>query len=400
MMTSSPKERIVLGSRTLSVLLMMAIMAGGASSVAAGHEETPSAEVQRLSRILIPEIQQVMTEGRIPSCTIALVRGEKIVWTGAYGLSNLWAKTPARLETVYLIGSTFKTMSMTALLQLMEQGMFKLDDPVGPLLGDLKIENETPDRPVTFRHLLTHTSGLPTDFGPFLIWGDASPPSLAAYLQKALKLKNPPLTKVEYSNIGFTLIGYLVEKLSGQPFRNYIISQIFEPVEMTDTGFIPRPDMVERLAVPYVIGAKRKDWEAVHWLKASVWPAGIVYGTVLDQARWLIVNLNGGGYKGRRLIAEATFAQIMTRQFDQFAGPVAHGWLNETTGFGLAWWISERNGAKIFAHSGSVVGYTAFLAGNMNNKTGIAVLSNGNQAHPFLYKLALKALDALESASN
>jgi hypothetical protein len=67
----------------------------------------------------------------------------------------------------------------------------------------------------------------------------------------------------------------------------------------------------------------------------------------------------------------------MTRQYDRFAGPIAFGWLNETTGFGLAWWISERNGAKIFAHSGSV-------------------LSNGNQAHPFLYQLALKALDALE----
>lgn len=384
------------GSKTLSLLLTTAVIVWIAVSAAAAQEETPSAEVQRLSQALVPEIHRVMTEGRIPSCTIALVRDDKIVWTGAYGFSNVWAKTPARIETVYLIGSTFKTMSAFGLLQLMEQGKFKLDDAVAPFLGDLKIQGETPDRPVTFRHLLTHTSGLPADFGPYLIWADASPPSLAAYLEKALKLKNPPLTKVEYSNIGFTLIAHLIEKLSGQPFRSYILSHIVEPVEMTDTGFIPRPDMVERLAIPYIVGAKSKNWEPVHWLKASVWPAGIVYGTVLDQARWLIANLNGGVTKGRPLITQETFAQVMTRQYDQFAGPVAHGWLNETTGFGLAWWISERNGAKVFAHSGSVAGYTAFLAGNLERKTGFAVLSNGNQVHTYLYGLALKALDALE----
>jgi CubicO group peptidase (beta-lactamase class C family) len=360
-------------------------------------QEASSDEARRLSGLLVPEIQKVMAEGRIPSCAVALVRGDRIVWSGAYGFSNLWAKTPARPETVYLIGSTFKTMAMTGLVRLLDEGKFRLDDPVAPLLGDLKIQNEPPDRPVTFRHLLTHTSGLPSDFGPFLVWGDASPPSLAAYLQKALKLKTPPLTKVEYSNVGFTLVAHLLEKLSGQPFRSYIISRIFEPVGMVDTGFLPRPDMVERLAVPYVVSAKTKDWEAVHWLKASVWPAGIVYGTVLDQARWLIANLNGCVANGRRLVSEAAFAEIMTRQYDRFAGPIAFGWLNETTGFGLAWWISERNGSKIFAHSGSVSGYTAFLAGNMDRKTGFAVLSNGNQSHPHLFRLALAALDALET---
>jgi CubicO group peptidase (beta-lactamase class C family) len=371
-----------------------------AAVAAAGQAETPSAEAQRLAKVLVPEIQKVMAEGRIPSLTVALVRGEAIVWSGAYGTSNIWAKTPARLETVYLIGSTFKTMAMTGLLQLMDEGKFRLDDPVAPLLGDVKIQGEPPDRPVTFRHLLTHTSGLPTDFGPFIVWGDGSPPSLEAYLKKSLKLKSPPLTKVEYSNIGFTLLAYLLEKLSGQPFRSYIISRVFEPVGMGDTGFIPRPDMAERLAVPYVVSPKTKAWEPVHWLKASVWPAGIVYGTVLDQARWLIANLNGGVANGRRLVSESAFAEIMTRQYDRLAGPIAHGWLNETTGFGLAWWISERNGAKIFAHSGSVSGYTAFLAGNLDRKTGFAVLSNGNQSHPHLFRLALAALDALEQGGH
>ncbi|MDH4273295.1 MAG: serine hydrolase, partial [Candidatus Aminicenantes bacterium] len=71
------------------------------------------------------------------------------------------------------------------------------------------------------------------------------------------------------------------------------------------------------------------------------------------------------------------------------------GWLNESSGYGLTWWVSERDGEKIFAHSGSVTGYTAFLAGNLDRKTGFAILTNGNRAHKHLFGLALKALDYL-----
>ena len=87
-----------------------------------------------------------------------------MIWTGAYGQSNLWARTIAATNTVYLIGSTFKTMSSVALLQLMEQGKF-WDDRVNDYLTDFKIQGEDPQKPVTFRHLLTHTSGMPADFG-------------------------------------------------------------------------------------------------------------------------------------------------------------------------------------------------------------------------------------------
>ena len=111
--------------------------------------------------------------------------------------------------------------------------------------------------------------------------------------------------------------------------------------------------------------------------------------------RWLIANLNRGLYRGYRLISENTFEEAMSRQYDRFAGPIHEGWLNETTGYGLSWWISERAGEKVFAHSGSVTGYTAFLAGNLDRRTGFAVLTNGNRSHRHLFELALKALDVL-----
>lgn len=350
----------------------------------------------KLAEGIKPEVRAMMLEGRIPSAAVALVSRDGIIFQGGFGNANLWARTPAVPSTVYLIGSTFKTMSMTALLQLMEQGRFKLDDPVNDYLKDIKIRGEDPENPVTFRHLLTHTSGLPGDFGGHNVWGNSVPSPLKEYLARKLELSHPTMSRTLYSNLAYSLIGYLVQDLSGVPYKKYMRDNIFAPLEMDDTDFFPRPDMEERLSIPYVVDTKNSTWKVTPRVKADVWPAGIVYGTVLNQANWLICQLNEGVFKGKRLISRETFHEIMTRQYDRFNGPLGGGWLNDTTGYGLTWWISEQEGDRVFAHSGSVSGYTAFLAGNLDKGTGIAVLTNGNRAHPHLYKLAANALALME----
>jgi CubicO group peptidase (beta-lactamase class C family) len=377
--------------RQFAVFIAAAIIA-----VFAALARGQSVNIERVVAELEPEIQRTLLAGNIPSASIALVENDRVIWTSAYGYSNLWARTPATPNTVYLIGSTFKTMSTVALLQQMEQGKFKLDDPVNRYLTDFKIQGEDTQHPITFRHLLTHTSGLPPDFGPFPVWGDTVPPSLDEYLRKSAKVTRAPLVKVEYSNTAYTLVGYLVQKFSGVPYKQYIHEQIFTPLEMTNTAFEPRPDMDERLAVPYVFDEKTRSQVAAVRNKASVWPAGLVYGTVLNQANWLICNLNGGVFKGKRLISEDTLNQMFTRQYDQFKGGIEGIWGNESAGFGLTWWAQVRDGDRYFAHSGSVPGYTAFVLGNRDRKLGFAILTNGNRAHPHLFKLADKAIDVMK----
>lgn len=377
---------------TVTVAVMMMVTAGIA------HAQTIN--IDRVVADLEPEIQRTLLEGRIPSASIALIAGDKVIWSSAYGYSNLWARTPATTSTVYLIGSTFKAMSTFALLQQMEQGKFKLDDRVSDYLTDFKIQNEDPQHPVTFRHLLTHTSGFPADFGPVTVWGFEAPPALEEYLGKSLKVAKPPMTSVVYSNMAYTLIGYLVQKFSGVPYRKYIQEHIFTPLDMNNTAFEPRPDMEERLSIPYTFDEKTGSQLATTRLKAAVWPAGLVYGTVLDQSNWLITNLNGGVFKGKRIIAEQTLEQMLTRQYDQFKGPIEGLWGNETAGFGLTWWVDVRDGDHYFAHSGSVPGYTAFLLGNRDRKLGFAILTNGNRAHPHLIKLADRAIDLLKKYSS
>src|SRR5262247_4160254 len=378
--------------RQLPIAIGVAVMILAASRITLAQ----TINIDRVAADLEPEIQRTLLEGKIPSASVALIAGDKVIWTNAYGYSNLWARTPATPNTVYLIGSTFKAMSTIALLQQMEQGKFKLDDRVNDYLGDIKIQGEDPQHPVTFRHLLTHTSGLPADFGGFPVWGDTVPPSLEDYLRKSLKVTKPPLTSVTYSNMAYTLIAYLVQKFSGVPYKQYIQEKIFAPLEMTSTAFEPRPDMEERLSIPYVVDEKTGSQVGTVRVKASVWPAGIVYGTVLNQANWLIANLNGGVFKGKRIISEQSLEQMFTRQYDQFKGPVEGIWGNETAGFGLTWWVQTRDGDRYFAHSGSVPGYTAFLLGNRDRKLGFAIMTNGNRAHPHLFKLADRAIDLLK----
>jgi CubicO group peptidase (beta-lactamase class C family) len=356
-----------------------------------------SINVDRLVAQLEPEIYRTLIEGKIPSATIALVSGDKVIWAGAYGQSNLWARTPAVPSTVYLIGSTFKAMATVAMLQLMEQGKFKLDDRVNDYLSDFKIQGEDPAKPVTFRHLFTHVSGLPGDFGPIPVWGDGGIPSFEEYFGKSLKLAQQPMEKEVYSNMAFTLVGYLVQKLSGVPFKKYIQDNIFKPLEMYNTAFNPRPDMDERLAVPYIYDVNTAATTPAERLKAVVWPAGLVYGTSIDQANWLIMNLNGGMFKGKRIIGEQTLNQMHTLQYEKFKGPVEGLWGGAEAGFGLTWWVEKRNGELHFAHSGSVPGYTAFLLGNREQKLGFAILTNGNRAHPHLIKLADKALEMMKA---
>lgn len=356
-------------------------------------------DIDRVVAELEPEIHRTLVAGNIPSASIAIIAGDRVIWSGGYGYSNLWARTPATPNTVYLIGSTFKAMSTVALLQQMEKGKFKLDDRVNDYLTDFKIQGEDPQHPVTFRHLLTHTSGLPGDFGGFPVWGDSMPPSLEDYLRKSLKVTKPPMTSVVYSNMAYTLIGYLVQKFSGVPYKQYIQEQIFTPLEMTSTAFEPRPDMDERLSVPYTVDAKTGSQVPAVRVRASVWPAGIVYGTVLNQANWLIANLNGGVFKEKRIISEQTMEQMFTRQYDQFKGGIEGIWGNETAGFGLTWWSQVRDGDRYIAHSGSVAGYTAFLLGNRDHKIGFAILTNGNRAHPHLFKLADRAIDLVKKYS-
>ncbi len=357
--------------------------------------QSPVVDVERVMAELEPEVRRALTEGRIPSLTLALVVGEEIVWTQGFGDANLYFRSPATASTVYTIASTLKPMVATVLLQLRDEGRLGLDDPVGPYLGGLSIRGEDPENPVTFRHLLTHTSGLPTVFSPVPVWADSVPVDMEAYLRANLRVEGPPEERVRYSNMGFTLLAYLAERLTGVEFRTLVRDRIFDPLEMTSTEFHLTADMNERLAIPYQVDPVTDALRPAEVIRFAEWPAGGAWGTVADQARWLAVNLNGGVFRGRRVLSQETMAETHTPQFPGFQGPMAGGWGGRSAGYGLAWWTTTREGERYIAHSGSFRGYTAFLHGNLDRRMGVAILTNGHRAHPQLVALSNRATDLM-----
>ena len=379
--------------------LLLACIAVVFATVTPGQTTAQTGPIDDVIAELELVIHEEMRIGKIPSASFAIVEGDHVVWTGAYGFSNVWAQTPARPQTVYLIGSIYKSLSTAGLLRLMEQGKFQLDDPVHDYLDTIDIRDEEPLKPVTFRHILTHTSGMPAAFGRHPVWGDTVPPTIHGYLQESLCVVGPPLEAVRYSNMAYTLVAHLVEKLSGTPYRQYQQENVFDLLEMTDTAFQPTPQMEERLAIPYVVDGSTGEWRPVGRLKADVWPAGIIYGTVIDLSKWLTAALNEGVYGEERILRAETLDLMFTRQYEKFKGPIGAGWGNEEAGYGLTFWTATQDGERCFAHSGSSIGYTAFLEGNADRKIGIVMLTNGNRAHAYLVKIAREAMALMKKRS-
>ncbi len=133
---------------------LVALLAG-ASPLA----QTPASfDLERTQEVLTELIDQELAKG-VASVSIALVAEDDIVWTAAFGAANVYTETPATPETIYCTGSTFKAVTATAILQLVEQGKIALDDPINATLGAAAVD-DIDATPVTFRHILCHSSGL------------------------------------------------------------------------------------------------------------------------------------------------------------------------------------------------------------------------------------------------
>lgn len=188
----------------------------------------------------------------LAAISAGIVKGDRLVWSSAYGLADVEAKRPATPETLFPVGSVSKTITGVALLHLWESGRFNLDDDINRYLPFAVRNPRFPDRPVTFRMLLTHTSGL-NDYAedgiarktlnalygkqdstlPLeeVLKGFLAPGGI--YFNDANWCDWAPGDQCAYSNVAFALIELLVERLSGESFTDYCREHLYAPLEMT-----------------------------------------------------------------------------------------------------------------------------------------------------------------------
>ncbi|NLE44347.1 MAG: beta-lactamase family protein [Chloroflexi bacterium] len=288
---------------------------------------------------------RAMAEYGIPGVSFAVVQDGEVIFAEGYGYARLnegIAVHPA--STLFNAGSVGKLFTWTAVMQLVEQGLVDLNADVNEYLGSVHIA-ETYKQPVTLAHLLTHTAG----FEDSIIGSLArtpeetlTPPAYAARFQPARVRAPGELTS--YSNYGAALAGVIVEHVSGMPFHTYIQRHIFSPLGMDSSTFEqPLPHNLEaRAAYGYTHQSDRFVEAPVYY--ANIMPAGMGYFTTIDIAHFIAAHLEGGEYRGRRILEPQTVAEMHRRQFsnDPRISGTTYGFLEY-----------ERNGRRFLWHTGT-----------------------------------------------
>ena len=341
-------------------------------AVAADPVEMKSGQfdLDKTKTVLTGLIEKTLNEKGVPSISIALVRGDEIVWKAAFGYANVRTKTPATPETLYNAASTFKAVTATALMQLAEQGKFKLDHPVNRYLGDFPVRDRMQsDKPVTFTHMLSHWSGLTSWPGrgeatmkP--IWGRELPRTLQQVVPELYSIRAPE-TKFEYNNYGYGLAGFLLERISGVEYEKYVVGQVLKPLGVTTPHPVfPTPEMVEMMALPYELaGGQPRPAPQVH---TDVYPAGgTAYLTAEDMARFLGAHLNGGAFQGQRILSEASVKQMHEPRF------------GGNYGFGLRV-RKTASGSTMIRHTGRMPGMCSMMMGDVDAHVGVYYMANAS----------------------
>ena len=320
-------------------------------------------DLEEIRKTLGKLAQEEMDKG-VASVSIALVKDGKIVLKEAWGYSNVWGKTKARPGTIYCTGSTFKAVTATGLLQLVEQGKLSLDDPANKYLGEHKFTADKENK-VTVRQLLNHTSGLSVGAAIKSIWSRELPIKLEEIPGK-MKVVAKPGEKWAYNNFAYAVAGLILEKVSGQEYEEYVVEKILRPLGVKTRGPIrPKPEMMERMALPYMPSPQKKP-TPLSFVHYDVYPAGDVYLTAEDMARFLGMHLNGGQFNGAKILSSESIKQAHKPGLNNYA---------------LGWGTRKAGGMDIISHGGGVPGFQTFMIGDKKSKTGAYVMSNsGNMS--------------------
>src|SRR6266704_2306223 len=280
----------------------------------------------------------------IAGAVVSVVKDGQVLFAKGYGYADFEAKKPVLADqTLFRPGSISKLFTATAVMQLVEQGKLDLDRDVNQYV-DFAIPKTYP-QPVTLRRLLTHTAGFEETLKNLFVAHESDLKPLRTYLVNQMPQRIFPPGKIpSYSNYGFTVAGYIVERVSGEKFERYIDNHILKPLRMTNSTFDqPLPlALTPQMSQGYLTAAKKaRDFEFV---QAS--PAGALTTTAADMTRFMLAFLQDGAIDGVAILKPETVRQMETRQFE------LHPMLN---GLGVTFMEYSMNGQRIIGHGGDTI---------------------------------------------
>jgi CubicO group peptidase (beta-lactamase class C family) len=300
-----------------------------------------------------------------------LIKDDRIAWAGNYGYANMETGKMINKESIFQLSSLSKTITAFAVLQLYEEGKLDLDVSIDPYL-EFKFRNPRfPEKQITFRMLLNHTSGLAdvTSSGPVVPSNVGRPKSsrgdsemtLEEYITQLLIpggryyseeyfKDTEPGTSYNYSNIGYSLLGYLVQRISGMDYSAYCRKNIFDPMDMDDTGWHLRDLDTSRVIFSYSFSPEDTVpvYRKTYHFGEPGYPAGMVRTTMDDFSRFLIMIMNHGRYGDIKLLKPSTIDLMLSPQHIPNMASRSFKLIDKS----LSWLMIETNGSLYYEMNG------------------------------------------------
>jgi len=311
-----------------------------------------------------------MRDKHVAGATVAVVKDGAVFYANGYGYADVARRTPVNAErSLFRIGSTSKLFTWTAVMQLVEQGKLDLDTDVNKYI-DFKIPDTYPKHPITLRHIMTHTPGFEED-GRDLITDDTTKMfALGNWLATHIPGRvRPPGTFSSYSNYATALAGYIVQRVSGESYDDYIEKHILTPLGMSQTT--TRQPLPARLkgdmSDGYIWAGGIYQPQKFEIINAP--PAGSIASSAADMSKFMIAHLNDGVLNGQRILADSTAKKMHARAF---------GHDPRIPGFALGFYEQSSHGLRIIGHGGDTRFFHTDLALIPEEKLGVFVSYNTN----------------------
>lgn len=352
-----------------------------------GDEETdpsPRIEPSDLDTFLDTFMAEGLKQWDIPGVAFAFVQAGEVIRERGFGVADQPTQRAVDpKQTILRAGSISKLITATAAMQLQERGLWNLQDDVNLHLRAFHLRNPYP-RPATVEDLLTHTSGLDDTFLGQHLRRPADLEALGPYLARRLPpVDRPPGEFFRYSDHGASLLGHLVEEVSGLPFDQYAEENVFRPLRMHRTTFRQPPpgEWMTDLAVGYRYARGTHSAYPLDFVYTT--PAAGLYTTASDMARFMLAHLEGGAVDDGRILKEATVTDMHRRHFAH------HPQLRGRT-YGFSEWL--ENGQRALFHDGSMPGFNSRLLLLPDHRLGFFVTWN-NTAMGLKQNLTSQFLD-------
>jgi CubicO group peptidase (beta-lactamase class C family) len=344
---------------------------------AAAARQKPQTDFRELERVALEELKETNT----PGAAIAVISGDRVIFAKGLGVANTETNAPVTPEMLFRLGSTTKMFTSAALVGLAEQGKLKLDDPIGNYIRDLHPKLAQ----VTSHQLLSHTAGI-IDQAPMYGRHDDSAMGDEVRSWKEDKLFTEPGRIISYSNPGYWLAGFVIERVGGKPFADYMSESLFKPLGMNSTTFRPTMAMTYPMSQGHnpVRGGTPTVIRPFADNSAS-WPAGSIFSNVLDLSRFVIAFLNDGRLDGRQVISPAVIKKMSV---GHAAVPTGGG---SKYGYGLM--SMDYRGVRLLEHGGSRSGFGSTIRMAPDQRFAVIVLANRSGAA--LNKTAEKAIELM-----